>query len=293
MFHPAWRYPDEVEIALEQTYSPRLWASEWYKLFDSSDGRSNLTWRNRFAKVRELDNTYVYYTRTDEAFRPFEYTVAMAASDPGGNGYQPNVDNWPGLEELFKNALSSTNTIGAYAWSSQELLKGRGGIPDSSAGGWGFNYGHYICEEPPPPEGVPNCSMIVPAAANDLEPSVLRTAPLFSKNADHDPWGLYSDQPFSAFDNTLSKELLREELLSNEIPAVTFAAGHRGVKEIRDTVFGKDVDIREEYLVKTRAPWPRGTIQYEWRHSDIYNVAYSYLFRLYDEWKDKIKEVSP
>jgi hypothetical protein len=134
MYHPAWRYPDAVEVGFEQGYQPKLWASEWYKIFDANDDRSTLTWRNRFEKVRTLTDTYVYYSPTDEVFRPFNYTVDMAAND---STYQPNAADWPGWEEIAKNALNRSNTVGAYAWSLQELVKGRmgGGDEDSDTGG--------------------------------------------------------------------------------------------------------------------------------------------------------------
>lgn len=169
--------------------------------------------------MRDLTDTYVYYTPTDEAFRPFEYTVEMAANDTNGNGYQPNVDNWPGLEEVFKNALSSSNTLGAYAWSSQELLKGRGGIPDSGAGGWGFNLqdGYQFL-------GV----HVRPEVANSYPDAQLMTMPFFKKDSDNGLLYAPADQPPPV------SAPLREELLANEIPALTFAAGHRGVKEIKD-----------------------------------------------------------
>lgn len=272
MFHPAWRYPDEVEIAFEQTYQPRLWTSEWYKLFDANDGRSTLTWRNLFAKGLNHPDTYVYYATTDEAFRPFEYTVEMAANDPNGNGYQPNIDNWPGLEELFKNAISSTNTLGAYAWSSQELLKGRGGIPDSSAGGWGYNLqdGYQFLG-----------THVQPAVANSYPDTQLITKPFFQKNSDND--FLYNDPPVPV------SAPLREELLANEIPVLTFAAGHRGVGLFNAK--DKGVDIRQKYAVDK--PWIADRPRFEWRHSDIYVVAYPFLSGLYDEWKSKIQGAIP
>lgn len=83
---------------------------------------------------------------------------------------------------------------------------------------------------------------------------------------------------------------MREELLANEIPALTFAAGHRGVEEFEGPGKKRNIDIREEFLEKPGALWPRGTKQYEWKHSDIYVVAYSYLSGLYDEWAAKIQE---
>jgi hypothetical protein len=63
------------------------------------------------------------------------------------------------------------------------------------------------------------------------------------------------------------------------------------VGEIRDKYEVRDVDIRDKFLIKKNdAPWPRSKKQYEWRHSDIYVVAYPYLSGLYDEWVERIEE---
>ncbi len=280
MYHPAWRYPDGAVAPFANAYQPQLWASEWYKLFAPDDGRSTLTWRNRFARVRDLTNitnTFVYYAPTDEAFRPFLYTVDMAAND---KVYQPNTTDWPGVEELFQNAFSSSNTLGAYAFALQELLKGRIwlGDDDSDSGGWGFNlmdndYWHYS-------DPVNQKKVLIPSyVANAIPKEQLRTRPFFLMNSD---FGfLYNDPPISV------SAPLREELLANEIPALTFAAGHRGVEELSRTL-GRNIDIRLTFAVDK--PWPQDRLNgYEWKHSDIYVVAYPYLSGLYDEWAKRIK----
>jgi hypothetical protein len=112
---------------------------------------------------------------------------------------------------------------------------------------------------------------------------VLKSKPFFKKNPNHD-W-LYTEQPVAVSD------ALREELLANEIPALTFAAGHKGIQVIRDVDSKKEMDIRQKFAVNK--PWPRDSDEYEWRHSDIYNVAYPYLTGLYDEWVKKIQGVEP
>lgn len=279
MYHPAWRYPGAVEVDFEQGYQPQLWASEWYKLFDASDGRSTLTWRNRFEKVRTLTDTYVYYSPTDEAFRPFKYTVEMAAND---SAYQPNTADWAGFEEVVKNALSRSNTLGAYAMSLQDLVKGRmfpltGHLDekDSDSGGWGFNLADNEYWQVKNTNIVP----IDSTAANDIRKDQLKTRPFFLKNSDFD--FLYNDPPL------LVSAPLREELLANELPALTFAAGHRGVGKISNDP-GRNTDIRKDFA--ENKPWPQDRLDgYEWRHSDIYVVAYPYLSGLYDVWVKRIK----
>ena len=275
MYHPAWRYPGGIVVPFEQAYQPQLWASEWYKLFAPDDGRSTLTWRNRFGKVRDLTDTFVYYAPTDEAFRPFLYTVEMAADNAG---YQPNATDWPGVEELFQNAFNPNNPLGAYAFALQELLKGRMvlGDEDSDSGGWGFNLADDYYWQVKNTNIVP----IDSAAANAIKKDQLKTRPFFLKNPD---FGfLYNDPPL------LVSTPLRDELLANEIPALTFAAGHRGVEKIKVKGSDRVIDIRQTFAVDK--PWPQDRLNgYEWKHSDIYIVAYPYLSGLYDEWAKRIK----
>lgn len=70
--------------------------------------------------------------------------------------------------------------------------------------------------------------------------------------------------------------------MANEIPALTFATGHRGVKSfLKPTT---NIDTRERYLIKKYAPWVRPADKYEWRHNDVYNVAYPYIYRMFEDW---------
>jgi hypothetical protein len=287
MYHPAWRYPDGSDVTLDQGYQPFLWASEWYKQFAPGDERTTLTWRDIFSAVRERE-TYVYYTPTDEAFRPFNYTIEMVAD---GAAYQPNISDWPGWEDVAQNwSPTNRSKLGTYAWAIQELFKGRFlalGDKDSDAGGWGFNLdprdGYYICDEQSSLELPPNCILISPLVANAPKGSALKSRPFFSKNSDHD--GLYSDQPVPV------PAALQEEFLANELPALTFSAGHRGVKKILTEHENRDIDIRQKFAVGE--PWPRDRPRHEWRHSDVYGVAYPYLSRLYDEWVKTIQGAVP
>lgn len=115
-----------------------------------------------------------------------------------------------------------------------------------------------------------------------VDTEVLKTKPLFDKSNPANSALFASGQV-----STLPTDM-RERLLANEIPALTFAVGHRGVGGFNT----RNIDIRDKYLVKNKvnnvsAPWPRGTgDRYEWRHSDFINVAYPYLYKLFDEFKN-------
>ena len=49
---PTYQYPAEIAESPWPTYTSRLWASDWYKLFDSTDGRYHVSWRDRFGDQR-------------------------------------------------------------------------------------------------------------------------------------------------------------------------------------------------------------------------------------------------
>jgi hypothetical protein len=123
-------------------YAPRLWASEWYRLFASSDGRrQNLTWRNRFGAFSQAFN---YYSTGEDVLA-------------NGNGTVPNL----------------TATI--RAWVNQEMRKGTLMISAvaTSEGGWGFDnaYGKQTVVGPG----------LTPAEANRLTAAQLRANSFFKR----------------------------------------------------------------------------------------------------------------
>ncbi|MBU4198863.1 MAG: hypothetical protein KKG09_04470 [Verrucomicrobia bacterium] len=96
MRHPDW-----------QSYDSRLWASEWYQLFTSGDGRNTLRWGDRFGTVSAAFN---YYSET---------------------------------EDVLNNANGDVPAIGTErAWVNQEMRKGTTLMwiaPGNAEAGWGFN----------------------------------------------------------------------------------------------------------------------------------------------------------
>ncbi len=283
MFHPRWRYPHED--VNEIGYKPFLWTSEWYKRFNAPDVRAGLTWRDYFSNVRinPGNKTFVFYAPTDEAFLPFSYVIPTVGTPAE---YPPNIDNVPGLEDLhLELACFNPEKFGAYPWAMQELTKGRlinGGM---KYGGWGVNQddGYYnSCTNPVPigSDPPPFCGFIPPGDANALAENVLKTLPLFKKNPDNA--FLYSDQLVTRSMLSIAKQ---EELLANEIPALTFAAGHGGVTVFDSGGLKRNVNIQKKYLLDPpNAPWVRDPKYYEWKHNDLYYVAYPYLRLMYDDW---------
>jgi hypothetical protein len=297
MYDAGWRHPYLLDVSLNDAYQPFLWASEWYKHFvdNQDDGRSKLTWRGYFQKVQEGGKVYAFFTPTDQAFRPFEYSLADVDSKPDLQNYpDPPNHSYGFWDFLMKNwmpgCLSDLDKIGTYSWSIQELTKGQvpaSVVDESNHGGWGFNdsnYGASYCQNYYGGDVVDICtpfSRITPPQANALKTKIkdpnfknlLKIEPLFDKNPDNAL--LFTDQ------NVTLTEVKQVELLANEIPALTFATGHRGTGSFPDKF---NIDIRNKYLKTVpNAPWPRGD-DYEWRHSDLIKVAYPYVYGLYFDW---------
>ncbi len=271
MYHPLWAYPGGNENG--ERYKPFLWASEWYKLFkaDPSDGRRKLTWRNRFSKVRDDRKAFVFFTPTDEAFRPYMYDATAPGAAQTVENYPKNLNNVPGFEDIVENFLQNTSdpkALGIHSWSLQELFKGRVDmlVKESFFGGWGFNFDNYF--------NFINEGRI--QDANNIPYIALMPMPFFKKNPDN--LSLYVDTPVTLTDAKI------EELLANEIPALTFAVGHRGIGAFEKMEVKRNFDIRDRYLKKLNAAWVRSTDRYIWLHSDIFNVSYPYVRLMYDDW---------
>lgn len=290
MYNVDWQYPKDEN----NRYEPFLWQSEWYKLFtDPADVRKTLTWRDNFSSARN-DNVYTFFAPTDEAFRPFKVTLddlnvtpLPSVTDTGaGKAYDGEKTKKSIMVTMLGNWVRGwfdSERIGTYGFVYNELLKGinAAAMPDSKYGGWGFNvdssdgYKNGYCVG----EGADRvCSYIKPEQANMLiiDSNILKTKPLFDKSNPENSV-LFTTNPVGS---SVLKTAMRERMLANEIPALTFAVGHRGVNG-----FKNNTDIRAKYLIENNAPWPRGDDDYEWRHSDFVNVAYPYLYQLYDDFK--------
>lgn len=101
MTHPDW-----------QMIATRFRSTHWYQLFDSSDSRSSLTWKNMFGN---LTNSINMYSTQEE--------VLMNSDGVLHTVFSPN-----------------------YAWANQELRKGVWPmlLPGNNEAGWSFNSAYDI-----------------------------------------------------------------------------------------------------------------------------------------------------
>jgi hypothetical protein len=178
MENPAW-----------DGYATRLWASDWYELFGSSDGRSALTWRGL---LNNIGNAFNFYSSGEDVL------------DNTTNGQ-------------YNSSLNPLSQTAEHAWITQELAKGTTlqleGAPINRQGGWGFElyYEHLDRTE------------FSPAETTAITNAQLETIPFFLAFQDaalFDPnQGSAEAQKYSVWTSTISYG----------VPALSFATGRNPV----------------------------------------------------------------
>ena len=244
------RYMDHQEWA-GAGYQDFLFSSEWYSLFNSDDARSTLTWRDRF-KVRPKGTKYYnFYSSGEEVLGKLPYI-------------QPS---WEAVADIVIHG-------GKYSWATQERLKGRlpiGLLLGSNYGGWGFNsdwdvFDRNIMEFRHMP--APNANGITPS-------SLLKEKPFFNKGTQDG--SLFTDITIGANSIDYTR---RARLLAEAFPAMTLPTGGN------ETVVTSALNISNtnmESEFQRVGLWPRERDSNKWLHSDIREVAYPYIYNLFDE----------
>jgi hypothetical protein len=255
MIHPEWLQ-----------YSHQAYAAEWYKLFMQGDGRRSLTWRGRFGTLGP--NVFNFYSSGEEVLAQHPNTLG----DPS----------------IFDIAYTRDGFyLGKYAWSLQEKLKGRirelqsFPILGSVYGGWGFtqNIGH--------PPHTPSAAEVA-----TTEDSSFQTQPIFDPGFDliehspgpREPSGYVSVEPHGPawivdlVDPTKGSNVAashRNTLLAEMFPATTLPIG-----STFQPSFGQEnnFDMQTEF----KEGWPAERQNEDWRHTDLKQVAYPFIFHLFD-----------
>lgn len=268
-------HPDWMDSSFNPTYSTTLWASEWHDLFSPGDGRKVLTWRDRFAGV----TGYNFYSSS-------ENVLARYTGDPD-------------LLAVANIAVTS----GQNAWALQERLKGRRidlvvAAIGSLYGGWQFNLTDPA--DPSDPiyyENNPPSFNRYPLAPSSLSISntLAQRLPLFDPGFG-DNFGLertgnttttrgpswIRDLYGSSGSSTASTYTKRATLLAQDFPALTQPTG-ANPQDIFSSA-GTDQRNFDEIGFATIpvGTWPRS--DNSWLHSDIKDVGYPYLFKIFDRY---------
>jgi hypothetical protein len=243
-------------------YAERLFASDWYQLFPTNDRRSELTWFDRFSDFHNTD-LYNFYSSGEEVLRSY-------SNDPPSAILSAVVTE---VWEYFKNS----NPFGTYAWVWQEKAKGSSAndrFLGSSHGGWRFNTSYDTNAN----------AHLSPSGAAMLSDVQLRTNAFFDLAS---LYGHHPDETLFTSSGSAYAQTNRNRILSDAIPALTWAVGANSVSAL-DDFFGekRNFDINTEF----RTGWPStrtATEQLQWHHSDCREVAYQFVHTLYDEIVNK------
>lgn len=232
-------------------YPRKSFANEWYRFFedDLNDDRWLLTWGGRFADV--ADCAINFYSTGDHVLELY-YNNNLWATD----GYE----NW---NQKFER----------YCWHKQELWKGCKGIVSlmgtTDWAGWSF------------PENLLGYNTIQPTNAWLMSDAELKTNTVFK---------IY---PASMNTNSIPL-LLRGAILTKGIPSRTPSSGvvSWGDKSFQERMYNLEMSSEQQYGILrpngwiTRSNGVFGDWGTRWLHSDMKDVSYFYVYKLFEKFNE-------
>jgi hypothetical protein len=281
-----------------KAYDPKLYAANWFNLFDSAtDARGKLTWNNRFSGASSV--VYHFYSSTEDVLAEYTgelpSTIAGIAWDAGFHGsfgwvYQEkgkgNRQNYgTGVAELthlgsyyggwgFNLTDPADPTDPIYYFADGSVFGGRQRTPSTTvAGSTAPNWQAQFRRAPlfDPGYGPTNGIM------RWIDPSVVRGPTWIPQ--------LYDTTADTITGSDIAAVVAnRNHLLAEAIPSLTWCMGSRAVTRFEDRNFNLPTLVNQ-------TNWPRGKpdgVTPEWRHSDMREVAYLYQYGVFD----KIVELS-
>lgn len=238
-------------------YDSRSWAANWYRWFkdDTSDTRGKMGWPDYFLSALSRAGTvYNYYSTGDPIFFESD-TVPNVAT---------GLFHWPTLSWSWP-FVDFNITAEEGCWQKQETHKGIEPIAGTLLGGWGF----YCWDEGVGGESVQRYYTTAQANAMVADGTITNN-PVFS----------YSGTPLNNRNATQSDIWL---CLAKYVPAVSSPIG--------GTAILKDGCIENHNVNDStyKFGWGRMHNIYgeNWFHSDMKNMAYFFVHKLYDELRMK------
>ena len=230
----------------------RYRSSRFYELFssDAADFRSRLSWKGRFAGIRNAINCY-----------------------------SPTEDILQNPSELKVFGMAVGETTGGV-WSKQELFKGCAAWYGINAatfsgtrieGGWGIN-ASYVAN---PLAYIPLAGFNASYFANYTREDLI-TTPLFTS---------FNDSRMASTNAlNFTDYALRAKMLGDAIPAESFAAGRNETSGVSG-----NFNYQNENGTPNGWPKTDDNNNPVWEHSDIKNVAYFYVRQLFKKIVDETK----
>ncbi len=242
-------------------YDSQSWAANWYKWFnnDATDSRGKMGWPNYFSTALARAGTvYNYYSTGDPIFLESD-TVP---------GVTTGIFHWPTLS-LSWPFIDFNITAEEGSWQKQETHKGVEPIAGTLLGGWGFNCWYEIVG------GEPVQMYYTATQANTMVANgSITNSPVFS----------YGGTPLN------NRNASQDDIwlsLAKYVPAVSSPVGGKRVW----TTTGKDVDLNENSAIGILRPngWGRShnVFQDAWLHSDMKDMAFFYVHKLYEHLVSK------
>jgi len=242
-------------------YTNACWASNWYRLFASapSDPRGHMGWVDRFRfSLANASEVFNYYSSGDSVFTE-QSSIPSLWSDVYVN-WGLNWILWlfpyPTVELTFEN----------HCWQKQEVLKGMSTIAGTVSGGWGFNVWQEYDSLSQELKSVFYSPAGAAAAVANL--SVMNRPVFDVSNAMElmDP-NATEDDVFLA--------------IAKHVPALSSPIGGRAVLDN-----GNDYNLNDSNY---RNGWGRNHPNFgtAWLHSDMRDMAYFYVYKLYEQLVQK------
>jgi len=287
-------------------YPPQTWASEWYTLFTNNvnDTRGKLTWRHRFLNIQQETAVFNFYSSTEDILRVDD---EIGLTDLFIKGF------------IMKIIPTGFNQNKPYAWQIQEMYKGLDLIPHINAPGggiskytgWGFvkkDSQHIVSRFFGLFGHAPVKPRFVLEALDPANPG--RTTYLASLQSDplfrQEPAELFQAGAFSFAQGTIgthggnleynegdngmdiSTVPIRDWLLAKAFPSRTRPMGSTPNTNL--VWFTANFDLSnpapENTFMTDPGIWIREDKyngNFEWRHSDIRDAPYVYIYKLFDK----------
>ena len=237
-------------------YHECSWAANWHKWFkrDPSDSRGKMGWPDYFKMaLSNVVNVYNYYSTGDPVFM----------EDTSIPSVLTGVFHWPTLQ-LSWPFIDLNITVEAHCWQKQETHKGVEPIAGTLNGGWGF---YWWMES--------NGGDEYPVRYSAATTSVMVANGSITNN----PVFYY---PGTQMDNRNATQDDIWYALAKYVPAVSSPVGGNSTTPAQL----ENHDLND---ASYRNGWGRSHKIYldNWFHSDMKDMAYFYVYPLYDELKTK------
>ncbi len=246
-------------------YHPMSWAANWYRWFtnDVTDARGKMGWPDYFkGALANVVNVYNYYSSGDPVFME-SATVPDVIT---------GVFHWPTLGWSWWPPGPTVHweiTAEANCWQKQETHKGVEPIAGNLRGGWGF---YWWMES----NGGDECPVYYSAVTTSVM--------VANGSITNNPVFYY---PGTQMDNRNATQDNIWFALAEYVPAISSPVGGNSV----GNDVAENIDMNDDSNDGILRPngWGRNSGVYgtSWFHSDMKDMAYFYVYPLYDGLKTK------